>query len=121
MAEQAPTQRRILHIHTGTPEARDVLKALASEPRLRILDLLSEQVLNVSEIAQALDMPPSTATLHVSALEEAGLVKSELQPATRGLQKVCARSYDNVLVELPRASRMTEQTMTLSMPIGAYV
>jgi predicted transcriptional regulator len=121
MSEQLLTQRRILQIQTGTDEARDILKALASEPRLRILDLLSNQVCNVGDIAQALNMPPSTATLHVSALEEQGLVKSELQPGVRGLQKVCARTYDIILVELPRAERPAEQTMTFSMPVGAYM
>ena len=121
MSEQLPPQRRVLQIHTGTDEARRVLKALASEPRLRILDLLSDQVRNVGEIAQALNMPPSTATLHVSALEERGLVHSEMQPGVRGLQKVCTRTYDMILVELPRAERPAEQMMTFSMPVGAYV
>ncbi|MDQ4078285.1 MAG: helix-turn-helix domain-containing protein [Chloroflexota bacterium] len=121
MHEQSPTRRRILQLRAGTDEAKDVLKALASEPRMRILDLLSDQVCNVGEIAQALDMPPSTATLHVSTLEETGLVKSELQPGIRGLQKVCARTYDIILVELMRAQRPTEQTMSFSMPVGAYV
>jgi predicted transcriptional regulator len=92
MSEQTtPPYRRALQINAGTAEATRVLKALASEPRLRILELLSNAVYNVSEIAEMLEMPLSTATLHINALEEAGLVKSELQPALRGRQKICAR------------------------------
>ena len=35
--------------------------ALGSKPRMQILELLQDQVLNVSEISEALDMPLSTA------------------------------------------------------------
>lgn len=121
MSEQFPKQRRILQLHTASGGAVELLKALASEQRLRILDLLSDQVCNVGEIAQALKMPPSTATLHVSVLEEQGLVTTELHPAVRGLQKVCARTYDIIVLELPRAERPSEETVSYSMPIGAYV
>lgn len=116
-----PAQRRILQIQTSRGGALNLLKALASEPRLRILDLLSDQVRNVGEIAEALNMPPSTATLHVSTLEEQGLVTTELQPGVRGLQKVCARTYDIIMVELPRAERPSEETVSFAMPLGAYV
>lgn len=121
MSEQLSPRGRTLHINAGTLEARKVLKALASEPRLRVLELLSDHVYNVSEIAEALEMPLSTANLHVTALEEAGLVKSELQPAVRGQQKVCARVHDIILVELARGIIPDEQVAEFSMPIGAYV
>jgi predicted transcriptional regulator len=118
---QIPARRRILQVHAETQHARRVLKALASEPRLRVLELLSDQVLNVSEIAEALDIPLSTATLHVTTLEEAGLVNTELQPATRGRQKVCARAHDIIMVELTRGLAPTGKLVEFSMPIGAYV
>jgi predicted transcriptional regulator len=121
MPESAIPHRRALHINADTAEARRVLKALASEPRLRMLELLSSRVYNVSEIAEVLAIPLSTATLHINALEEAGLVKSELQPAMRGRQKVCARTHDIILIELARGSTAVEQTIDFSMPVGAYV
>ena len=116
-----PTERRVLSLRAGSDEARAILKALASKPRMRILELLSDQVCNVGEIAQALDMPASTATLHVATLEESGLVKTEMQPGVRGLQKVCARAHDVLVIELPRNEQPAEQTFVLSMPVGAYV
>jgi predicted transcriptional regulator len=121
MSDSTTPHRRALHLNAGTAEARRVLKALASEPRLRVLELLSSRVYNVSEIAEVLEMPLSTVTLHVNALEEAGLVKSELQPALRGRQKVCARTHDIILIELARGSTAVEQTIDFSMPVGAYV
>ncbi len=98
-----------------------ILKALASATRLRILELLSTQVLNISEIALALDLPASTATLHVGVLEQAGLISTELRPATRGLQKVCARAYDVMVMELARGNDAAEKRIEVSMPIGAFV
>lgn len=97
-----------------------VLKALASEPRLRILDLLSDRVLNVSEIADALSIPISTANLHISSLEEAELLITELRPGNRGLQKVCARAYDKILIQLPHAPDREDRALEMSMPIGGY-
>ncbi len=111
-----------LKIDAITPQTKVVLKALASEPRLRILELLSNRLLNVSEIAEALKIPLSTATLHINVLEEAGLLRAELKPGERGLQKVCQRVYDTVVIELPTADKLPMQKIvTVSMPIGGYV
>jgi predicted transcriptional regulator len=98
-----------------------ILKALSSSTRLKILKLLSFRVLNISEIGEALDLPTSTATLHVNTLEEAGLIHTELHPAIRGLQKVCARVYDVVVVELARGDAEQTQSVEVSMPIGAFI
>jgi len=111
----------ILRIEALDEEAQTILKALASEPRLQVLDLLKDRVLNVSEIAEALDMPLSTANLHIKGLEEAGLLKTELQPGTRGLQKTCAHVYSTIIVQLPRGDSGQEQAVESTMPVGAYV
>jgi predicted transcriptional regulator len=121
MPDSPPVIGPSLSIDARTEKARTILKALASEPRLRVLELLSDRVCNVSEIGEALGMPPSTATLHVTALEEAGLLKTELSPGARGLQKMCARAYDTILVQLPHGTPRAEEAMELSMPVGAYV
>src|ERR1044071_6987905 len=70
-----------------------VTKALGSETRLEILRFLSAHTCTLLEIAEALNLPASTANLHINVLEKAGLIETDLQPATRGLQKVCARAY----------------------------
>ena len=62
-----------------------VTKALGSETRLEILRFLSAHTCSLLEIAEALELPPSTATLHINILEKAGLIKTDLRPATRGL------------------------------------
>ncbi len=98
-----------------------VTKALGSETRLEILRFLSAHTCTLLEIAEALDLPPSTATLHINVLEKAGLIETNLSPATRGLQKVCARVYDRIVIQLPADIEREETTVEVSMPIGAFV
>lgn len=97
-----------------------MLKALGSEPRLAILRYLGDHVVCVNEIAEDLHMPPSTAAMHVAVLEEAGLIRCDLRPASHGLRKVCARTYDEIVLGLPRGDRRPHRTDEVSMPVGAY-
>jgi predicted transcriptional regulator len=97
-----------------------VTKALGSKTRLEILRFLSAHTCSLLEIAEALNLPPSTATLHINVLETAGLIKTDLRPATRGLQKVCARVFDRVVIQLPAEHELEDTTVEVSMPIGAY-
>ena len=123
MAEAVTPIGRLLKLDLGNENDHSelIIKALSAATRLNILKLLSDQVLNISEIGEALNLPTSTATLHVNTLEEAGLINTELRPAVRGLQKVCARVYDVIIVELARGDLGQEQSVEVSMPIGAYV
>ncbi len=98
-----------------------VLKSLDSLNRIRILRYLSDRVASVNDIAVALDLPSSTAALHVETLEEAGLIHTEFEPASRGLRKICARMYDQVVLDLPIVEQPRTQAVELTMPIGAFV
>lgn len=108
---------------TGEDPARAVAvaKALASEPRWRLLRVLGEQIHNVGELAAALGMPPSTVTMHLRVLEDAGLVRTEFVPGRRGRQRVCQRVYDHVRWDLPRGEAWPEDDIVeASLPVGGY-
>lgn len=113
---------KTLHLEANTPDEIVVgtLKALASAPRWRILQYLAEGGRSVNEVANALGMPPSTAAAQIKILEEANFVRTELQAATHGLQKICNRTYDNFLVHLPHSPVVPDNIIELSMPVGAY-
>lgn len=102
-------------------QIESVAKALGSSTRLAILRLLGAHTCSVLDIAKALDLPQSTATLHVNILEKAGLIKTDLLPARRGLQKICAWTYDRICLQLPSSIDREESVVTISMPLGAYV
>lgn len=106
--------------HTPSADAMPMLKALASTTRIAVLRYLGDRVVPVNRIALDLGLPPSTATMHIGILERAGLIHTEMRPASRGLQKVCARTYDELLIELPREEPHPRQEIMLEMPIGAY-
>ena len=101
-------------------ERLEVLKALANDTRLTILEYLGPRMVPVMQIAKDLNLPLSTAAMHVSALERAGLLRTNMTPASRGLQKVCARTYDEVVLTIPRGEQHPDSRIEISMPVGAY-
>jgi predicted transcriptional regulator len=113
---------KTLYLEEDIPDEQivEILKAIASLPRWRILHYLADRGHTVQEIASALDLPASTATAHIKILEEAGLVRTELEAASRGLQKVCTRAYDNLAIQLPDQLRTSTYHVEVAMPIGAY-
>lgn len=97
-----------------------VAKALSSPLRVRMLTLLSSRPMNVNEIADALNMPVSTAALNVRQLEESGLIYAEIQPGIRGAMKLCSRRIDSVSMRLIPESPEDVSALTLNLPIGSY-
>ncbi|MEO5884293.1 MAG: helix-turn-helix domain-containing protein [Candidatus Limnocylindrales bacterium] len=114
--------RKTLHVDgtTGEGHAAEIFRALANDTRVAVLRYLGDRVVAVNEIARDLGLPPSTATMHISVLERAGLLHTELRPASRGLQKVCARTYDELVFDLPRGPHLSHDAVEIEMPIGGF-
>lgn len=100
-----------------------VAHALSTRSRVDVLQLLSTKKMNVVEIAEALKLPVSTVANNVKILEAAGLINTELLPATRGAMKVCSRNYDDIHIgfnapkPLPKGETMEYM---IELPIGHY-
>lgn len=109
-----------LNLTNNSETALRLLKALSSETRLAILAYLGDRTVNVNEIAEALQIAPSSATTHIQILEKADLIRTNVIPATHGLQKLCARTYDDVHIRLERVETNSHDTFSVSMPIGQY-
>jgi len=120
MSQQTQIGKPILSMEATDSDAQEVMKALSSETRIRILEYLGGRLANVSEIANALGIPLSTANLHLGKLEDAGLITTELKTASRGVQKVCARRYDHIAFQFPTQKDKEIESVEVSMPIGAY-
>jgi predicted transcriptional regulator len=82
------------------PEQRpDVLRALGSPQRVRILRLLHNRPgINVNDVAGALALPQSTVSSNLQILEDAALIRTEAQKGKKGQQKLCFLAFDDVLV-----------------------
>ncbi|MDR2479237.1 MAG: ArsR family transcriptional regulator [Treponema sp.] len=98
-----------------------VLRALGADIRLRILELLQNQELNVSEIARKLGIPQSTATTSILALEAAGLIDIHTANAVKGRQKVVASRYKEILVTFsPPSFPGKDDVIEVEMPVGLF-
>lgn len=98
-----------------------ISKALASETRIEILRQLRRKDLNVNEIAELLDIPASSSAAHVKVLEEAGMIRTSLQPGIRGSMKVCHIVLDHIYVEMNTTRNLEQDEEIIKMPIGSYV
>src|SRR3954447_23123563 len=105
----------------GAPDqALQILKALGSEQRLRVLEFVGNRRCTVTEIAQGLSLPLSTTTAHVNILQDAGLLHTEIEAASRGVQKVCNRTYDQLVIDLSSPPVTEAQAITVALPVGQY-
>lgn len=101
-----------------------VAHALSTHTRVGIIKLLlTKPDYNIVEIAEKLDIPVSTAANNVKVLEEAELIITELQPATRGAMKVCRRNFDDVHMILNPSVYEQERGKVeeVEMPIGHFI
>lgn len=96
------------------------IKALASEPRINILNLLKKNALNVNEIAEKLNLPQSTVATHISILENAGLIKCQSQKAKKGSQKICTCAFTEILIQFPPPEKTEKDFIEVEMPIGIF-
>ena len=110
-----------LDIASGRGDALEKFKALASEPRLKILEHLAHHLCNLTELSEALSMNLATVTMHVNVLERAGLVACEHRPGARGTQRVCGCLFDWVNVHMARR-RDADVGRVLEFPVrvGSY-
>lgn len=100
-----------------------VAHAMSTRARVDMLQLLAERGLNVAEMAEALQLPMSTVAHNVKVLEAAGLIHTELLPATRGAMKMCTRSWDDIHIALRAADAFAEgepSVYEIEMPVGHY-
>lgn len=109
-----------LNLTEDSKTVHAILKALSSETRLAILAYVGNRTVNVNEIAAALQIASSSATTHIQILEKADLIRTEIIPATHGLQKLCGRTYDNLHIRLERTNDRATSSFSVAMPIGQY-
>ena len=103
-------------------ERIDLLKALASEVRVRILELLFRTgPRNVNQVAQDLHLPQSTISSNIQVLVDAGLVVTRAQKGRKGSQKICHSTFSEVLIAFkPTAAARGDDAIEVEMPLGLY-
>lgn len=98
-----------------------VARALSAPKRLEILHLLgTNNIMNVNEVAKAIDLPISSTAMHICTLEEAGLITCAKQPSFHGTMKMCTRDKNEVVFQLNEGAATMQRVQMQQLPIGAY-
>jgi predicted transcriptional regulator len=102
-------------------KALGVLKALSNESRIRIMRLLAERPLGVSEIARQIGVSQPTATVYIQQLEEAGLISYRQVKTPQGVQKLSYTLYDSVEIDWGGEEEATVvEEFDVNVPVGHY-
>lgn len=109
----------MLHI-TNLEKGLDIFKALDSEVRIHIINILLENNgMSMKDLADELGITSGALTAHIRLLESCGLVRISSQATGHGNQKICSVREDNILIEMRRDT--SEQNIySTSIPIGNY-
>lgn len=78
-------------------EALPVYEALASNVRIKIIQLLAKNKMNVKELAQELGLSSAIITVHIKKLEEAKIIKTERV----GQKKISSLRVDHIDINFP--------------------
>ncbi|MFC5452172.1 ArsR/SmtB family transcription factor [Paenibacillus aestuarii] len=98
-----------------------VAHALSSEVRVNILKLLNNRKENIVDIAEKLNLPISTVASNVKVMEDAGIIMTEIRRASRGTMKVCARTFDDIHMNLNvNVGYNNPNCYQIEMPVGCY-
>lgn len=97
----------------------DIFKALSSEIRIQILELLAtNQSLNLNEIASKLNLSNGAITMHIKKLEDSGLIEIQTTGGKHGIQKICYLNKDKLMVDL--RSKDAENLYEVEIKVGHY-
>lgn len=97
----------------------DIFKALSSEIRIQILELLAtNQALNLNEIAKKLNLSNGAITMHIKKLEESGLIEINTSVGKHGIQKICYLNKDKLMVDL--RSKDVDNLYEVEIQVGHY-
>ncbi|WP_274653586.1 ArsR/SmtB family transcription factor [Paenibacillus humicola] len=96
------------------------LECFSSETRVKIIELLGEQPMNIKELAEALGISSAIVTKHIQKLEDAGIVGTESVSGTRGRRKVCRLLPESVTLQFKTRELSDRDRYEVSIPIGQY-
>lgn len=109
----------MLHI-ASLEEGLELFKALGSDMRIQILNLLLEhKQLSMNQIATALDITNGALTGHIKKLEACGLITTANESAGHGNQKLCTLATSRILIDIEKEADAANVYAT-ELKIGQY-
>lgn len=97
-----------------------VYEALASDIRIKIINILAVKSMNIKDIAVHLGLSSAIISMHVKKLEKAGLVRSERIQSSRSNFKVCHLNEESIEIEFPKKGKRDMLLHEFVLPVGHY-
>ncbi|MFX0186240.1 MAG: ArsR/SmtB family transcription factor [Candidatus Hodarchaeota archaeon] len=86
-------------IHTDK-QIENIVKALSSQTRRKILQQIQNKPMDVSNIASNLGMTEANISAQIKKLEKAGLVICEYSSGQHGVRKISRLKYDEINIKI---------------------
>lgn len=107
---------RITNLENGL----DLFKALGSDVRVRILEILqNDDHQNMNSLAEELGITNGALTAHIRKLEECGLIRITSKSTGHGNQKIASLAENRILIEFTEKTP-EEHIFKTSIPVGHY-
>ena len=103
-----------------TPENVEFFSALASDVRLKIIQLLSKDELNIKELAEEIGVSSPIMLKHIQALEKAGIVTSRLVKRNGSVSRVCTLVFAEYRFMIETRRKNLPSVQSFSIPVGQY-
>lgn len=107
-------------IITPTPENAAFFGALASDVRLRVIQLLSKEDLNIKELAERVGVSSPIMLKHVQILENAGFITTRLVKRNGSTSRVCTLVFAEYRFMMETRRKDLPLVYTVSIPVGQY-
>ncbi|QUI21191.1 ArsR family transcriptional regulator [Vallitalea pronyensis] len=108
-----------MKIHVSSKNLK-FFQCFSSETKLKIVELLAIQPRNIGELASMLSVSSTIITRHINALEDAHVIKSELSPGKRGLQKKCSLAVNEISLLFDSKEKASMPTSSIAIPVGQF-
>ncbi|SFE06294.1 Predicted transcriptional regulator [Paenibacillus catalpae] len=97
-----------------------LFEALASNVRIKIIELLGQEPMIMKDLASALGLSNSIITMHVKKLERADLVRTEMIPGKGASQKLCTLVADRIELVFPSKGMIPRNFHISNISIGHF-
>lgn len=97
-----------------------LFEALASNVRIKIIELLGQEPMIMKDMASALGLSNSIITMHIKKLERADLVRTEMIPGKGASQKLCTLVADRIELVFPSKGLVPRNFHISNISIGHF-
>lgn len=102
-------------------ELENIVQALNTSVRRKIMCLLRSSSYSIAGLARKLKLPISTVSFHVNILKKAGFIAVTVKHNTRGNAKLIARQIDRISIDFVTQTHANKQQLFVQdIPLGSF-